>query len=103
MTATEMFTDFIDNLKIAIADQIGLRYGEIASSLNKKFRDSDSNKANSLQVFSYGRWTAIKGVSNLDMLHIMPNIKLDSYKNGVNQRQPLTMPQHQAFATYEVL
>lgn len=98
-----MFTEFIDNLKVDIADQIGLHYGEIASSMNKKCRDSDSNKANSLQVCSYGRRAAIKWVSNLDMLHIMPNRKLDSYKNGVNQRQPLTMPQHQAFATYEVL
>ncbi|MCK9189476.1 hypothetical protein [Acidithiobacillus sp.] len=89
MTATEMFTDFLDNLKIDNADQISLRYGEITSILNKKFRDSYSNTANSLQVGSYGRWTAIKGVSDLDMLYIMPNSKWDSYKNG-KQSQLLT-------------
>jgi len=82
MTVAEMFTGLLDNLKIDNADQISLRYEEITSSLNKKFRDTESKTANSLQVGSYGRWTAIKGVSDLDMLYIMPKGKWDTYKNG---------------------
>lgn len=82
MTVSEMFSGLLDNLKVDDADQISLRYGEITTSLNKKFRDTESKTANSLQVGSYGRWTAIKGISDLDMLYIMPKGKWDIYKNG---------------------
>lgn len=82
MTISEMFTEFLNNLKVDNADQINQRYGEITASLNKKFRDTDSKTANSLQVGSYGRWTAIQGISDLDMLYIMPKGKWDNYKDG---------------------
>ncbi len=84
-----MFQEFIGNLAIDNAVQISLRYGEITACLNKKFRDSESKTANSLQVGSYGRWTAIKGISDLDMLYIMPKGKWDDYKDG-KQSQLLT-------------
>ena len=89
MTVSEMFSGLLDNLKVDNADQISLRYDEITSSLNKKFRDTESKTANTLQVGSYGRWTAIKGISDLDMLYIMPKGKWDTYKNG-KQSQLLT-------------
>lgn len=89
MTVSEMFSGLLDNLKVDNADQISLRYGEITSSLNKKFRDTESKTANTLQVGSYGRWTAIKGISDLDVLYIMPKGKWDTYKNG-KQSQLLT-------------
>ena len=69
-----MFQEFLSNLAIDNADRISLRYGEITVSLNKKFRDTESKTANSLQVGSYGRWSAIKGISDLDMLYITPTI-----------------------------
>lgn len=81
MTVSEMFQGLLENIKIDNASQISQRYEEITSSLNKKFRDTDSKTANSLQVGSYGRWTAIKGISDLDMLYIMPKGKWDRYKN----------------------
>jgi hypothetical protein len=86
MTVTEMFSDFLNNLKVNNAETISLRYGEITSSLNKSFRDSESKTANSLQVGSYGRWTAIKGISDLDMLYIMPGSQWEKYKNGGQSR-----------------
>lgn len=89
MTVSEMFSGLLNNLKVDNADQISLRYGEITSSLNKKFRDTESKTANTLQVGSYGRWTAIKGISDLDMLYIMPKGEWDTYKNG-KQSQLLT-------------
>lgn len=70
------------NIAVDNADQISLRYEEITATLNKKFRDNESKTANSLQVGSYGRWTAIKGVSDLDMLYIMPSSKWPDYKDG---------------------
>ena len=50
--------------------------------MNKKFRDTESKTANRLQVGSYGLWSAIKGVSDLDMLYIMPKGKWDYYENN---------------------
>jgi len=81
MSVSDMFKTFLDNLKVDTTEQISLRYGEITSSLNKKFTDSDSKESNSLQVGSYGRYTGIKGISDLDMLYIMPKGKWDTYKN----------------------
>ncbi len=82
MSVADMFKDFLNNLKVDNASQVSSRYGEITKSLNRKFRNSESTTANSLQVGSYGRYTGIKGISDLDMLYIMPKSKWDTYKNG---------------------
>ena len=89
MTISEMFSDFLDNLKVSNAVQISQRYGEVTKSLNKEFRDTDSRVANSLQVGSYGRYSGINGISDLDMLYIMPKNKWASYEDG-KQAQLLT-------------
>jgi len=72
----------LSNLKVDNDEQIELRYGEITSALNKEFRDSESKTSNNLQVGSYGRWTAIKGISDLDMLYIVPASQWEKYKDG---------------------
>jgi hypothetical protein len=82
MTTSEMFKEFLGNLKIDNSGTISLRYGEITSCLNKRFRDTESKIDNSLQVGSYGRWTGIQGISDLDMLYIVPTNKVDTYKNN---------------------
>ena len=82
MSISQMFQDFLSNIKVANEEQITLRYQEITCALNKKFRDTESKTSNQLQVGSYGRWTAIKGISDLDMLYIMPSSKWEDYKNG---------------------
>lgn len=89
MTTATNFKEFLNNLKIDNADTISLRYEEITACLNKKFRSTESKTANSLQVGSYGRWTAIKGISDLDMLYIMPKSEWITYKAG-KQSQLLT-------------
>lgn len=82
MGTAEMFQGFLGNLVVDNSEAISLRYGEITACLNKKFRNTESKTANCLQVGSYGRWSAIKGVSDLDMLYIMPSSKWDDYKGG---------------------
>jgi hypothetical protein len=84
-----MFQGFLSNLVIDNESIISKRYGEITASLNSNFRSTESKKTNSLQVGSYGRWSAIKGVSDLDMLYIMPKNKWEYYKDG-GQSQLLT-------------
>jgi tRNA nucleotidyltransferase (CCA-adding enzyme) len=82
LSITEKFKQFLANIKVQNDAQIELRYGEITSALNKEFRDSERKTANNLQVGSYGRWTAIKGISDLDMLYIVPDSQWDKYKDG---------------------
>ena len=82
MSISDDFKTFLDNIKIDNAATIGSRYGEVTAALNKEFRDTESNTANSLQVGSYGRWTAIKGISDLDMIYVMPAGKWEDYKDG---------------------
>lgn len=82
MSVAEMFAEFIDNLVIANTETISARYGELTAALNKAFRDTESKTANTLQVGSFGRATGINGISDLDMLYIMPKSKWDTYENG---------------------
>ncbi len=82
MTTAEMFEQLLNNLAIDNKEQISERYGEITCALNRTFRDTDSKTANSLQVGSYGRGTAIRGVSDLDMLYLMPAAAWERYQNG---------------------
>jgi hypothetical protein len=82
MSVSEMFSEFTANLAISNAETISSRYGELTSALNKQFRDTESKTANTLQVGSFGRKTGIDGISDLDMLYIMPKSKWDDYKDG---------------------
>ncbi len=82
MSISDTFQSFLSRIAIDNADTISLRYGEITSALNRQFRDTDSKTANSLQVGSYGRWTAIRGISDLDMVYIVPDGLWATYKDG---------------------
>lgn len=81
MTVSDKFKDFLSNIKISDtnASQISNRYQQVTRTLNQAYRNTDSLTANCLQVGSYGRWTAIDGISDLDMLYILPPSKWDIY------------------------
>lgn len=85
-STADNFKGLISNLAVDNHETIELRYGEITRALNQEFRSTDSRTANSLQVGSYGRWTAIKGISDLDMLYIVPASCWDGYKDGGQYR-----------------
>lgn len=82
MGVAEEFEEFLKNLQIVRQDKFSLRYGEITNALNKKYRDVESKTNYRLQVGSYGRWTGIKGISDLDMIFIMPSSAWNDYKDG---------------------
>jgi len=86
LSIADTFKQFLSNLAVDNAQTISDRYGEITCALNKKFRDTESKTANTLQVGSYGRHTAIKGISDLDMLYIMPKGEWDNYKDGCQSK-----------------
>lgn len=82
MTTKEKFSTFISNIRLDNDDTLSNRYAQITKKLNQRFRNSDSETANRLQVGSYGRYTGIKGISDLDMLYIMPSNLWTEYKNS---------------------
>ncbi|WP_217496046.1 nucleotide-binding domain-containing protein [Agrococcus sp. SGAir0287] len=60
-----------------------MRCDEITKALNKDFRGIESSTDHKLMVGSYGRWTAIRGVSDLDLLFIAPaSLRSDYDKDG---------------------
>ncbi|RNA64008.1 nucleotidyltransferase [Chryseobacterium nematophagum] len=87
MNISLTFQEFLSNIKIneEKASTISNRYGRITKALNKYFRTTESTIANSLQVGSYGRYSGIKGISDLDMLYIIPSSKWDNYNKKGGQ------------------
>ena len=82
MSTSKAFTAFLNNIKVVNSGQINKRFGRITRQLNNFFYDLDSKNSNSLQVGSYGRYTGIKDISDLDMLFILPNECWDTYKEN---------------------
>jgi len=69
---SEIFEGLLSNLKVDNAADIGARRDEITKALNWDFRSLEGTTTNRLMVGSYGRWTAIRGISDLDLLYILP-------------------------------
>jgi hypothetical protein len=87
MNTSTVFNDFLANLIIQNKSEISNRYEYITRALNKWAYDHESTTENSLQVGSYGRKTAINGVSDLDMLFILPNALFSRYDSHSNNGQ----------------
>lgn len=72
MDVAKTFAAFLGNLQIQNRNEISNRYKNITKILNKYYWDSESEILHSQQVGSYGRGTAINGISDLDMVFILP-------------------------------
>lgn len=74
MGVYEDFKTFCSNLSIPnhVRSSISQRYRRITRRLNLDFWDIDSETQHSMYVGSYGRGTAIKGFSDLDMIFWLP-------------------------------
>jgi len=90
MKVDEIFDALLANLKVGDANTtIGSRRDEITKALNKDFRSLDGSTANRLMVGSYGRHTAIKGISDLDLIYILPASLRDGYADENGPRRML--------------
>lgn len=81
------FEAFKENYNIGITriSEISYRYQRITRQLNKDFWNTDSERAHSLYVGSYGRDTAAHGVSDLDVAFQLPNAiyhQYDAYRTN---------------------
>ena len=99
MSIAKDFEKFIENLAISNKDTISSHYGEITKTLNKNFRNTDSETDNCLQVGSFGRKTAINGISDLDMLYIMPKSLWGKYNDAQNGQYKLLSDVKEAILT----
>jgi tRNA nucleotidyltransferase (CCA-adding enzyme) len=81
MKTSEIFGGLLTNLKVDNGETIAARRDEIAKALNKEFRGLEGSTKNQLMVGSYGRFTAIRGISDLDMLYVLQSSLRDTYEN----------------------
>lgn len=85
MTATttvEIFSTLLDNLKVGPRhEKIRERRDTIAKVLNKEFYEVEDSTTHQMMIGSYGRHTAINGVSDLDMVFILPPKIQEDYQD----------------------
>ncbi len=79
-----LFKAFRDNIAVGNAEEISVSYAEITKRLNKDFWEQDSDLYHRRQVGSYGRHTAIHGISDLDMVFELPWSTYEKYKAYAN-------------------
>ncbi|MGW5524624.1 nucleotide-binding domain-containing protein [Gordonia sp. NPDC003950] len=90
MKTSEIFDTLLANLKVGdTAIAIAARRDEITKALNKDFRSKDACTDYKLMVGSFGRHTAIKGISDLDMVYILPPALRPDYNSETGPRRML--------------
>ena len=72
MGLASWFQTFCDDLQVDTATSISTRYAALTTRLNTDFWSTTSASAHSLYVGSYGRNTAIRGISDVDMIFELP-------------------------------
>lgn len=72
MALADWFSTFCSNLQIRDGGSIATRSGNITRRLNTDFWSTTSDTSHSLYVGSYGRNTAISGLSDVDLIFQLP-------------------------------
>lgn len=83
MGIAEDFSNFRDRYVLTGTEiaSISYRYRRITRQLNSDFWNTDSEHSHSWYVGSYGRDTAAKGISDLDVGFLLPPSLYDSYNS----------------------
>ena len=101
MKTAEIFDGLLSALKLGdTASVIASRRDEIAKALNRDFRKMDGYTGYKLMVGSFGRHTAIKGVSDLDMIYILPAGIREDYAGDSGPRRMLERVREDLKARY---
>ncbi|MFI6578069.1 nucleotidyltransferase [Nocardiopsis sp. NPDC050513] len=102
MKTSEIFDALLGNLKVGeTATVIASRRDEITKALNKDFRSKEGCTDYKLMVGSFGRHTAIKGVSDLDMIFILPPGIRSNYSSDTGPRRILERVRDDLKARYK--
>lgn len=83
MSVADDFQAFRSNYLIPVEkiSDISYRYKRITRQLNKDFRNLESDTSYSFYAGSYGRDTAVKSISDMDMVYRLPVTIHDQYRN----------------------
>jgi hypothetical protein len=81
------FQELVSNLIIQNQDQIESRFSLITKKLNADFHGIESDSDNGIYVGSYGRNTAINGISDLDMIFELPSSLYTQYNGRSGNKQ----------------
>jgi len=81
MGRAEWFRSFCSNIQVQNGGTISTRYKRITKQLNTDFWSTISDTAHSLYVGSYGRNTATKDFSDLDVIFQLPNSLYGRYSS----------------------
>jgi len=102
MDIKQTFQDFSNYLVVSNQESIENRFGLITQRLNDDFYHIKSKTENGVYVGSYGRNTAINGVSDLDLIFILPDSLYSQYNNrqGNKQSQLLQDVKESIYKTY---
>src|SRR5271165_4697915 len=87
MGLADWFSTFCSNIQVQDGGTISTRYKAITRRLNTDFWTTTSDTAHSLYAGSYGRNTAIKGFSDLDMIFQLPNSLFEQYNSYAGNGQ----------------
>ncbi|MGC5168724.1 nucleotide-binding domain-containing protein [Luteimicrobium sp. DT211] len=90
METYEIFDGLLANLKVGEkVATVRARRDEITKALNKNFRAKDGCTDYRMMIGSFGRHTAIKSISDLDMIFILPPGLRDDYSDANGPRRML--------------
>ncbi|WP_104087626.1 nucleotidyltransferase [Cryobacterium sp. N19] len=102
MDTSEIFDGLLANLKVGEkVATIRARRDEITKALNKDFRGKDACVDDKLMIGSFGRHTAIKSISDLDMIFILPSGLRDDYSDANGPRRMLERVRNVLKARYK--
>ncbi len=87
MGLADWFGGLGSNIQIDDVGTISRRYRDITRRLNTDFWNTTSDTSHSLYVGSYGRNTAIKGFSDLDMIFELPPALYSRYNSHIGNGQ----------------
>ncbi|MFF8391863.1 SMODS domain-containing nucleotidyltransferase, partial [Cellulosimicrobium funkei] len=75
----ESFETFVNSLQLKNSDDIDTKFKSITKRLNMSYYGSNSEEEHGYKVGSLGRKTAINGISDMDMLFVLPKTKFKQY------------------------
>ena len=87
MGLADWFSSFCSNIQVQDGGTISRRYRAITHRLNTDFWNTTSETSHSRYVGSYGRNTAIRGFSDLDMVFELPSALYSQYDNHAGNGQ----------------
>jgi len=101
METSKIFDGLLANLRVAEkVATIRNRRDEITKALNKDFRGKDTCVDYKLMIGSFGRNTAIKSISDLDMIFILPPDLRVNHNDGNGPRRMLKRVRNVLAARY---